>query len=214
MAAASRQDAHRSTRQAVPASSRVAIIGGGISGLAAAKQLAAHDPVVFEATASVGGVWKHCVYRSTRLQTPRPDYEFSDYSWRNRDDPTFPTHAEIVEYLEGYADAFGLWRYIVLSARVVDIKFLGGGGLTELWSGGAAGQPPLLRGKPLWEVGVATAGSDTVQVRVRDSLCCSFFTSSRCFGASLSVGFSFVDSACPDDDGLCYVYSTTSSSSW
>jgi dimethylaniline monooxygenase (N-oxide forming) len=214
MAAASRQDARRSTRQAVPASSRVAIIGGGISGLAAAKQLAAHDPVVFEATASVGGVWKHCVYRSTRLQTPRRDYEFSDYSWRNRDDPTFPTHAEIVEYLEGYADAFGLWRYIVLGARVVDVKFLGGGGLTELWSGGAAGQPPLRRGKPLWEVGVATAGSDTVQVRVRFAYLLLVLHQFPPLRGQASVGFSFVDSACPDDDGLCYVYSTTSSSSW
>ena len=46
----------------MPASSRVAIIGGGISGLAAAKQMAAYDPVVFEATPSIGGVWKHCVY--------------------------------------------------------------------------------------------------------------------------------------------------------
>jgi dimethylaniline monooxygenase (N-oxide forming) len=158
---AAQQEQARSTRQAVPASSRVAIIGGGISGLAAAKQLAAHDPVVFEATPSIGGVWKHCVYRSTRLQTPRPDYEFSDYSWRNRDDPTFPTHAEIIEYLEGYADTFGLWRYIMFGAKVVDIKFLGGGGgFTELWSG-TGGEP--LQGKPMWEVGVATAGSDTVQ---------------------------------------------------
>ena len=161
MAAAAAQQEARSTRQAVPATSRVAIIGCGISGLAAAKQLAAHDPVVFEATPSVGGVWKHCVYRSTRLQTPRPDYEFSDYSWRNRDDPTFPTHAEIVEYLEGYADTFGLWRYIMLGAKVVDVKFLGGraAGFTELWSG--TGEP--LQGKPVWEVGVATAGSDAVQ---------------------------------------------------
>ncbi|KAJ1280384.1 hypothetical protein BS78_04G228400 [Paspalum vaginatum] len=151
----------RSTRQAVPASARVAIIGGGVSGLAAAKQLAAHDPVVFEATASVGGVWKHCVYRSTRLQTPRPGYEFSDYLWLNRDDPTFPTHAEVMDYLEGYADRFHLWRYIMFGAKVVDINFLGGAavGFTELWSG--TGEP--LQGKPMWEVGVSTAGSDAVR---------------------------------------------------
>jgi dimethylaniline monooxygenase (N-oxide forming) len=153
MAAAAEQA--RCTRTRVLPSSRVAIIGGGISGLAAAKQLAAHDPVVFEATPSVvGGVWKHCVYRSTRLQTPRPDYEFSDYSWRNREDPTFPTHAEIVEYLEGYADRFDLWRYIVLGAKVVGVKFLGAGAtFTKMWSG--TGEP--LQGKPVWEVGVDTA---------------------------------------------------------
>ncbi|KAJ1280188.1 hypothetical protein BS78_04G212200 [Paspalum vaginatum] len=136
----------RSTRQAVPASARVAIIGGGVSGLAAAKQLAARDPVVFEATPSVGGVWKHC---------------FSDYSRRNRDDPTFATHAEVMDYLEGYADRFDLWRYIMFGAKVVDINFLGGAaaGFTELWSG--TGEP--LQGKPMWEVGVSTAGSDAVQ---------------------------------------------------
>jgi dimethylaniline monooxygenase (N-oxide forming) len=150
----------RCTRKTVPPSSRVAIIGGGISGLAAAKQLAAHDPVVFEATPSVGGVWKHCVYRSTRLQTPRPDYEFSDYSWRNREDPTFPTHAEIIDYLEGYADRFDLWRYIMFGAKVVGVKFLGGGAFTEMWSG--TGEP--LQGKPVWEVGLATTDDpDTVQ---------------------------------------------------
>uniref|UniRef100_A0ACD5TVD8 Uncharacterized protein n=1 Tax=Avena sativa TaxID=4498 RepID=A0ACD5TVD8_AVESA len=149
--------AARATREAVPASSRVAIIGGGISGLAAAKQLTPYDPVVFEATASVGGVWKHCAYRTTRLQTPRPDYEFSDYSWPNRDDPAFPTHSEIVDYLEGYADRFDLWRYIAFGSKVVDIKYLGGpqAGFTELWSG--TGKAPL-QGRPMWEVGVATGG--------------------------------------------------------
>ncbi|XBH58135.1 hypothetical protein VPH35_079620 [Triticum aestivum] len=154
--------AARATREAVPPVSRVAIIGGGISGLAAAKQMAAYDPVVFEATPSVGGVWKHCVYRTTRLQTPRPDYEFSDYSWKNRDDPSFPTHTEIVDYLEGYADEFDLWRYISFGSKVVDIKFLGGAeaGFTELWSG--TGKDPL-RGKPMWEVGIVTGDSNTVQ---------------------------------------------------
>ncbi|XP_051184034.1 probable flavin-containing monooxygenase 1 [Lolium perenne] len=149
--------ANRATREVVPASSRVAIIGGGISGLASAKQMAAYDPVVFEATPSIGGVWKHCVYRTTRLQTPRPDYEFSDYSWPNRDDPTFPTHTEIVDYLEGYADEFDLWRYIAFGSKVVDIKYLGGpqAGFTELWSG--TGKAPL-QGRPMWEVGVATGG--------------------------------------------------------
>ncbi|KAF0891301.1 hypothetical protein E2562_009476 [Oryza meyeriana var. granulata] len=156
------QQQERCTREAVPAVSRVAIIGGGISGLAAAKQLAAHDPVVFEATPSIGGVWKHCVYRSTRLQTPRPDYEFSDMAWRNRDDPTFPTHQEIIDYLESYADKFDLWRYIMLGAKVVGVKFLGGAsaGFTELWSG--TGEP--LQGKPMWEVGVSSGDdSDDVQ---------------------------------------------------
>uniref|UniRef100_A0A0D9Z301 Flavin-containing monooxygenase n=1 Tax=Oryza glumipatula TaxID=40148 RepID=A0A0D9Z301_9ORYZ len=155
----------RRTREEVPAVGRVAIIGGGISGLAAAKQLAAHDPVVFEATPHIGGVWKHCAYRSTRLQTPRPDYEFSDMAWPNRDDPSFPTHVEIVDYLEDYADRFCLWRYIALRSKVVGVKFLGGpsAGFTELWSG--SGEP--LQGKPMWELAVSSTDdpdSDDVQL--------------------------------------------------
>ncbi|CAO2148740.1 unnamed protein product [Urochloa humidicola] len=153
----------RHTRKTVPPYSRVAIIGSGISGLAAAKQLAAHDPVVFEATPSVGGVWRHCAYRTTRLQTPRRNFRFSDYPWADPDGPVFPAHDEVVEYLEGYADRFGLWRFIMLGARVVGVKFLGraaaGGFKTELWSGN--GRP--LHGEPMWEVGVATEDSDTVQ---------------------------------------------------
>ncbi|XP_008800513.1 probable flavin-containing monooxygenase 1 [Phoenix dactylifera] len=142
--------------------SRVAIIGGGISGLAAAKQLASFDPVVFEATSSIGGVWKHCSYRSTRLQTPRADYEFSDYPWSDRTDPTFPTRAEILDYLHGYATHFGLWRFIRLESRVAEIRFLGDrteAGFTELW--GAEGCP--LAGNPVWEIGVVTGQSETVE---------------------------------------------------
>ncbi|CAM0145430.1 unnamed protein product [Urochloa decumbens] len=142
--------ASRHTRKTVPPYSRVAIIGGSISGLAAAKQLAAHDPVVFEATQSVGGVWKHCAYRSTRLQTPRRNFRFSDHPWADPEGPVFPAHDEVVEYLESYADRFGLWRFIMLGARVVGVNFLG-----------KVGGP--LQGEPMWEVGVATEQSDTIQ---------------------------------------------------
>ncbi|KAJ4820422.1 Dimethylaniline monooxygenase [N-oxide-forming] 2 [Rhynchospora pubera] len=142
--------------------SRVAIIGGGISGLAAAKQLAWLNPTVFEATSSIGGVWRHCSYRSTRLQTPRPDYEFSDFPWPDRTDPTFPTYKEILDYLESYATHFDLWRFIKLESKVVAIKYLGDekkAGFTELWS--SNGQ--ALNGQPMWEIGVVTGQSEMIE---------------------------------------------------
>lgn len=143
---------------------RVAIVGGGISGLAAAKQLAAAlDPVVFEASDSIGGVWKHCSYRSTRLQTPRADYEFSDYPWENRQDPSFPTHTEVVDYLHGYATHFNLWRLIRLESKVVEIKYLGDrqkAGFAEMWGEGGR----AIASQPVWEIGVVTGQSETVQV--------------------------------------------------
>ncbi|KAJ3673656.1 hypothetical protein LUZ60_005648 [Juncus effusus] len=142
--------------------SRVAIIGGGISGLAAAKQLAWLNPTIFEATSSIGGVWRHCSYRSTRLQTPRPDYEFSDFPWPDRTDPSFPTHNEILEYLESYATHFHLWEFIKFQSKVVEIKYLGDekmAGFTELWSNDGR----ALNGQPMWEVGVLTGQSEIVE---------------------------------------------------
>ncbi|RWV90916.1 hypothetical protein BHE74_00043453 [Ensete ventricosum] len=144
---------------------RVAIIGGGISGLAAAKELRWLEPVLFEATDSIGGVWRHCSFRSTRLQTPRPDYEFSDYQWRDRNDPTFPTHTEILEYLHGYTTHFDLWRFIKLQTKVVEIRSIGDGReswFTELWGNKGRAIPD----QPAWEVGVVTGHSDTVQVPI------------------------------------------------
>ncbi|MFS7967940.1 putative flavin-containing monooxygenase [Helianthus anomalus] len=81
---------------AVVVFSKIGIIGGGISGLAAAKQLAEYNPIVLEATDSIGGVWKHCSFRTTKLQTPRCYYEFSDYPWPLRDNSTFPSYTEIL----------------------------------------------------------------------------------------------------------------------
>ncbi|XXG58853.1 hypothetical protein AAC387_Pa04g1051 [Persea americana] len=145
-----------------PGESKVAIIGAGISGLAAAKQLSHYNPVVFEATSSIGGVWEHCSYQSTRLQTPRSDYEFSDYHWPERDNPTFPTYAEILEYLDGYVVKFNLLSFIRFNTMVVEVRFIGEpefGSDGILW--GTCGHP--LPGRPVWEVAVRTDGSDTVQ---------------------------------------------------
>lgn len=146
---------------------RVAIVGGGISGLAAAKELREMEPVVFEASDSIGGVWKHCSFRTTRLQTPRPDYEFTDHQWPDRSDPTFPTHAEILDYLHGYAARFDLWRLIRLRAKVVEVRFVGGGStagrFAELW--GEKGQ--AIADGPVWELGVITGDSDSIQVHAQ-----------------------------------------------
>ncbi|XP_057506225.1 probable flavin-containing monooxygenase 1 [Actinidia eriantha] len=138
--------------------SKIGIIGGGISGLAAAKQLSNHDPVVFEATDSLGGVWKHSSFKSTKLQTPRCDYEFSDYPWPERDNSSFPTYKEVLEYLYAYARKFDLLRLVRFHSKVVEIRFVGDRKITDLGDYGT-----LLPGKPVWEVAVRTDQSDTVE---------------------------------------------------
>ncbi|XP_023750753.1 probable flavin-containing monooxygenase 1 [Lactuca sativa] len=136
--------------------SKVGIIGGGISGLAAAKQLSKHNPMVFEATDSIGGVWKHCTFRTTKLQTPRCDYQFSDYPWPQTDDnSSFPSYSEILDYLDSYAKHFDLFKFINFNSKVTEIKFVGDHETMAYQS--------LMSGKPMWEVAVYNTNSDTIQ---------------------------------------------------
>ncbi|CAI9760545.1 unnamed protein product [Fraxinus pennsylvanica] len=138
-------------------SKKIGIIGGGISGVAAAKQLSKHEPVVFEATDSLGGVWKHCSYRSTKLQTPRCDYEFSDFPWEQRDNSSFPYSGEILDYLYSYAEHFDVLKFVKFNTKVVEIRFTGD------WESKSDEYGIPLPGKPVWEVGVQTNNSQTIQ---------------------------------------------------
>ncbi|XP_061361534.1 probable flavin-containing monooxygenase 1 [Gastrolobium bilobum] len=144
--------------------SKIAIIGAGVSGIAAAKQLSHHNPIVFEASDSIGGVWRHCTFNSTKLQSHRRDYEFSDFPWFDRDNSDFPTHMDILDYLHSYAEHFDVLKNIRFNSKVVEIRFTGNregsnfGGLTHDRDYGS-----LLSGQPVWEVAVQTNQSDTIQ---------------------------------------------------
>lgn len=148
--------------------SKVGIIGAGISGIAAAKQLSRHSPIVLEATDSIGGVWKHCSYSCTKLQTPRCDFEFSDYPWPDRDNSTFPSHLQVLDYLYGYAKHFDVLKYIKFNSKVVEIRYVcldHTGIIFDQEKPGEYGR--LLKGHPVWEVGVqdtSNQSNDTVQV--------------------------------------------------
>ncbi|CAA7013621.1 unnamed protein product [Microthlaspi erraticum] len=142
-------------------SSRIAIIGAGVSGLAAAKHLARHNPTVFEASDSVGGVWRSCTYGTTKLQSARVSYEFSDFPWLNRDDPTFPSYVEILDYLESYAKHFNILKFMKFGSKVIEVRFIGDGETPQMVDLGAYGN--LLPGKPVWEVAVKTGDAGDIQ---------------------------------------------------
>ncbi|XP_038880053.1 probable flavin-containing monooxygenase 1 [Benincasa hispida] len=139
-----------------PILSKIVIVGAGVSGVAAAKQLAHHQPIVFEASDCIGGVWKHCSYHSTKLQSLRCDYEFADFPWSDRDSPDFPSHLEILEYLNSYARHFDLHRFIRFNSKVVGVRFIGNGDSGEFG--------PLLPGRPVWEISVLDTLSKTIQL--------------------------------------------------
>ncbi|MED6156085.1 monooxygenase [Stylosanthes scabra] len=139
--------------------SKIGIIGAGVSGIAAAKQLRHHNPIVFEATDSIGGVWRHCSFHSTKLQSQRRDYEFTDYPWpNNRDNSDFPTHLEILDYLHSYAQHFDILNNISFNSKVIHIRFLGSDSASHDHHYGT-----LLPGRPVWHVAVQNTLSHTIQ---------------------------------------------------
>nr|KYP43704.1 putative flavin-containing monooxygenase 1 [Cajanus cajan] len=143
--------------------SKIAIIGAGVSGIAATKQLSHHNPIVFEATNSIGGVWRHCSYNSTKLQSHRRDYEFSDFPWPERDNPEFPTHMEILDYLYSYAEHFDVLKHIRFNSKVVEIRYVGDQEYASDFRNPPSEFGTPLPGRPVWELAVQTNQLDTIQ---------------------------------------------------
>ena len=83
----------------LPERARIAVIGAGISGIAAANVLRRNgfEPVVFEKGDAAGGVWA-TAYPDVRLQNMASQYHLSDFPWPFAPDP-HPTGAQLRRYL-------------------------------------------------------------------------------------------------------------------
>lgn len=122
---------------------RTCVIGAGQAGLTAVKAMADRGiPVTcFEATETVGGNWKFgnghsSAYRSLHIDTPRDALAFADLPMP-KDWPTFLHHERVAEYLDRYADTFGLREHIRFGTRVEQVERRAGGGYTVTPEGGA-----------------------------------------------------------------------------
>ncbi|KAL8166538.1 hypothetical protein V2J09_008037 [Rumex salicifolius] len=116
-------------------SQNVAVIGGGAAGLVAARELRreGHKVVVFERESQLGGTWLYnpqiesdpigldpnrkvvhsSLYQSLRTNLPREVMGFRDFPFvatgdLNRDSRRFPSHEEVLRYLEDFAYKFKL----------------------------------------------------------------------------------------------------------
>ena len=102
----------------------VAIIGGGPAGLVAARYLKKHgfEPVVFEASASVGGQWNpaspsSAVWPGMRTNTSRVLTAFSDLD-HAAGVSVYPSQVDMLAYLRRYAETAGLTPHLRLSTGV------------------------------------------------------------------------------------------------
>jgi dimethylaniline monooxygenase (N-oxide forming) len=83
---------------------RIAVIGAGISGIAAANMLKknGYETIVFEKSEAIGGVWA-VAYPDVRLQNTAAHYHLSDFPWPFTPD-LHPTADQILRYLREAVD--------------------------------------------------------------------------------------------------------------
>ncbi|KAJ4962252.1 hypothetical protein NE237_022191 [Protea cynaroides] len=105
---------------------QVAIVGAGISGLIACKYALEKGfrPIVFEARSSIGGVWTRTL-ETTKLQTPKELFQFSDFPWPSSVEGSFPDHNQVLEYIEAYANRFDLLRHVKFNSKVISVNYEG-----------------------------------------------------------------------------------------
>jgi dimethylaniline monooxygenase (N-oxide forming) len=107
---------------------RVAIIGAGVAGLSAARQLTAagFDCTLFERAGEIGGVWRDG-YLNFGVQVPRELYEFPDWPLPENT-PNFTPGPIMRQYLQDFADHFALTPRIRFSTQVTRLAEIDGPG--------------------------------------------------------------------------------------
>lgn len=96
------------TDRRVDGSERIAIIGAGVSGVAAGNvwKKCGYDVTIFEAADTIGGQWTK-TYPGVTLQNTSPQYQFGEFPWPFKPD-RHPTSEQILCYVRAAAEAFEL----------------------------------------------------------------------------------------------------------
>ncbi|MEV6300095.1 NAD(P)/FAD-dependent oxidoreductase [Actinoplanes sp. NPDC051861] len=106
---------------------RIAIIGAGFGGVAAAAELLRQgfrDIVLLEKADRIGGVWRDNIYPGCACDVPAPLYSYSfalNPDWSRR----YPPHQEILAYLDRCARDLGVLDLIRFGTEVADASWDG-----------------------------------------------------------------------------------------
>ena len=128
----------------------VAVIGAGVAGLCAARDLKSegHRVVLFEKGDRIGGTWVYhprvesdplsldpkreivhgSLYKALRTNLPRQLMGFLDYPFakrQNGDPRTFPGHEEVLWFLTKVAHDFGLVELTRFNTEVTRVERVG-----------------------------------------------------------------------------------------
>lgn len=131
---------------------KVAVIGSGVAGLVAARELQreSHQVVVFEKSRSLGGTWAYdqrvesdflgldpnrdiihgSLYKSLRTNLPRQLMSFTDFKFEDKvyNDPRInPGHEEVLKFLEDFASNFELTKLIRFNTVVTRVEVVSSG---------------------------------------------------------------------------------------
>ncbi|KAI6187355.1 Dimethylaniline monooxygenase [N-oxide-forming] [Aphelenchoides besseyi] len=110
---------------------RVAIIGAGASGLPSIRHALLYnlEPVCFERTEEIGGLWHYKAYetnessvmKSTVINTSKEMTAYSDFP-PPASYPNFMHNRMMLEYLKSYAEKYDLRKYIRLQHNVKEVR--------------------------------------------------------------------------------------------
>jgi dimethylaniline monooxygenase (N-oxide forming) len=108
----------------------VCVIGAGLSGLTAIKQLTDRGIEVecFELGSDIGGNWRYDndngrspAYASLHIDTSKGRFAFADLPMPKQW-PAYLHHTQVLEYFETYADRFGLRDHITFRTSVTRVE--------------------------------------------------------------------------------------------
>ncbi len=103
---------------------KVAIIGGGPTGIGIARELAdgGIDFDLYEAADDFGGVWHGTAacgrtYPSLHLISPKFNTQVQDFPMPE-DFPVYPNHRQMLDYIRNYARTFGVYEHARFNTRI------------------------------------------------------------------------------------------------